>query len=181
MCSAQKLNKESNNIQPCILFSFPTFETVHRSTSRSNCYSFLTLIQVSQETSKGVWYSYLFKNFPQFLAIHLVKGFSIINEAEVDVFLELPCLLHHPKRIGNLIIGSSASSKSSLYIWKFLVHILLKPSCCSIIKSCLTLCNSMNYSTTSFSVLHYLPEFAQIHGHWVSDANYLILCHPLLL
>ena len=181
MCSAQKLNKESNNIQPCILFSFPTFETVHRCTSRSNCYSFLTLIQVSQETSKGVWYSYLFKNFPQFLAIHLVKGFSIINEAEVDVFLELPCLLHHPKRIGNLIIGSSASSKSSLYIWKFLVHILLKPSCCSITKSCLTLCNSVNYSTTSFSVLHYLPEFAQIHGHWVSDANYLILCHPLLL
>ena len=162
MYSAQKLNKESNNIQHCILYSFPTFETVHCSTSRSNCYSFSTLIQVSQETGKGVC---LFKNFPQFVATHLVKGFSIISEAEVDVLLELPCLLHHPKSVGNLIIGSSASSKSSLYIWKFLVHVLLKPSCCSITKSCLTVCNSMNYSTTSFSVLHYLPEFAQIDGH----------------
>ena len=75
-----------------------------------------------------VWYSHLFKNFPQFAVTHKIKGFSVINEAEVDVFVEFPCFLHDPTRVGNLISGSSASLKPSLYIWKFLVHILLKPS-----------------------------------------------------
>ena len=75
-----------------------------------------------------VWYLHLFKNFPQFVVVHTVKGFSAVNEAEVDVVLELPCFLYDPTDIGNLISGSSAFSKSSLYIWKFLVHILLKPS-----------------------------------------------------
>ena len=73
-----------------------------------------------------VWYSHLFKNFPQFVVIHTVKAFSIVNEA--DVFLEFPCFLHDPVNVGNLISGSSASSKPSLHNWKFLVHILLKPS-----------------------------------------------------
>ena len=72
-----------------------------------------------------VWYSHLLKTFPQFVVIHTNKGFSIVNE-EVDVFLELSCFLHYPANVGNLISGSSASSKSSLYICKFLVHILLK-------------------------------------------------------
>ena len=93
----------------------------------SNC-CFLTCIQVSQEIGKVVWYSHLFKNFPQSVVIHTVKGFSIVNEAEVDVFLEFPCFLSDPVDIGNLISGSSAFSKSSLYIWKFSVHLLLKPS-----------------------------------------------------
>ena len=75
-----------------------------------------------------VWYSNLFKNFPQFVAIYTVKGFSIVNEAEVDVFLEISSFLYDPMDIGNLISGSSAFSKSSLNIWKFSVHILLKPS-----------------------------------------------------
>ena len=75
-----------------------------------------------------VWYSQLFKNFPEFVVIHTVKGFGIVNEAEVDVFLELSCFFYDPMYVGNLISGSSAFSKSSLYIWKFLVHILLKPS-----------------------------------------------------
>ena len=75
-----------------------------------------------------VWYSRLFKNFPQFAVIHTVKGFSVVNEAVVDVFLESPCFLHDPTNVGNLISGSSAFSKSSLYIWKFSVHVLLKPS-----------------------------------------------------
>ena len=75
-----------------------------------------------------VWYSQLFKNFPEFVVIHTVKGFGIVNEAEVDVFLELSCFFYDPMDVGNLISGSSAFSKSSLYIWKFLVHILLKPS-----------------------------------------------------
>ena len=75
-----------------------------------------------------VWYSHLFKNFPQFFVIHTIKGFSIVNEAEVDVFLELSCFLYDLRDAGNLISGSSAFSKSSLYIWKFSVRILLKGS-----------------------------------------------------
>ena len=89
---------------------------------------FLTCIQVSQETGKVVWYSHLFKNFPHFVVIHTVKGFSIVNEVEVDVFLEFPCFFYDSTDVGKFISGSSAFSKSSLNIWKFLVHVLLKPS-----------------------------------------------------
>ena len=71
-----------------------------------------------------VWYSHLFKNFPQFVVIHTVKGFGIVSKAEVDVFLELSCFLDDPVDVGNLISGSSAFSKSSLNIWKFTVHVL---------------------------------------------------------
>ena len=74
-----------------------------------------------------VWYSCLFKNFPQFVVIHTVKGFGIVNKAEIDVFLELSCFFDDPEVVGNLISGSSAFSKSSLYIWKFTVYVLLKP------------------------------------------------------
>ena len=93
--------------------------------SGSNC-CFLTYIQVSQETGKVVWYSHLFMNFPH--VIHAVKGFSVVNEAEVDAFLEFPCFLHDLTNVDNLISGSYAFSKPILYIWKFSVHILLKPS-----------------------------------------------------
>ena len=74
-----------------------------------------------------VWYSYLFQNFPQFIVIHTVKGFGIVNKAEADVFLELSCFFDDLADVGNLISGSSIFSKSSLNIWNFLVHILLKP------------------------------------------------------
>ena len=74
-----------------------------------------------------VWYSHVFKNVPQFVVIHTVKGFGIDNKAEVDVFLELSCFFHDPADVGNLNSGSSASSQSSLNIWKFRVHVLLKP------------------------------------------------------
>ena len=74
-----------------------------------------------------VWYSHLFKNFPQFIVIHTIKGFGIVNKAKVDVFLELSCFFNEPKDVGNLISGSSAFSKSSLNIWKFMFHVLLKP------------------------------------------------------
>ena len=94
--------------------------------SGSNC-CFLNCIQVSQEAVKVVWYPYLFKNFPQFIVIHTVKGFSVVNEAEVDVFLEIPCFFNDPTNVGNLISGSSAFSKSNLYIWKFSVPYL--PGC----------------------------------------------------
>ena len=84
-------------------------------------------MQISQEVCQVVWYSHLFKNFPQFVVIHTVKGFGIINKAEVDVFLELSCFFDELTDVGNLISGSSAFSKSSLTIWKFIVHVLLKP------------------------------------------------------
>ena len=74
-----------------------------------------------------VWYSHLFKGFPQFVVIHTVKGFEIVNKAEVDVFLECSCFFNDPMDVGNLISDSSAFSKTSLNIWKFTVHILLKP------------------------------------------------------
>ena len=74
-----------------------------------------------------VWYSHLFQNFPQFIVIHTVKGFDIVNKAEVDAFLELSCFFHDPADVGNLISGSSAFSKTSLTIWTFTVPILLKP------------------------------------------------------
>ena len=74
-----------------------------------------------------VWCSYLFQNFPQFIVIHTVKGFGIVNKAEIDVFLELSCFFDDPADVGNLISGSSAFSKTSLNIWKFTVHVLLKP------------------------------------------------------
>ena len=72
-------------------------------------------------------YSHLFKNFPQFVVIHTIKGFSMVNEAEIDDFLELSCFFDDPTDVGNLISGSSAFSKTSLNIWKFMVHVLLKP------------------------------------------------------
>ena len=75
-----------------------------------------------------VWYSHLFKNFPQFVVMHTVKGFDVVSKAEVDVFLALSCFSYDPTDVGNLISGSSAFSKSSLNIWKFMVHVLLKPS-----------------------------------------------------
>ena len=74
-----------------------------------------------------VWYSHLFKNVAQFIVIHIVKGFSVGNKAKVDVFLEFSCFFDDPTYVGNLISGSSAFLKSSLNIWKFLVHVLLKP------------------------------------------------------
>ena len=72
-----------------------------------------------------VWYSHLLKNFPQFIMIHIVRGFGIVNKAEIDVFLELSCFFDDPADVGNLIPDSSAFSKTSLNIWKFMVHILL--------------------------------------------------------
>ena len=88
----------------------------------------LTCIQITQEAVKVVWYSHLFKNFLQFVVIHIVKGFSIVSEEEVYVLLEVSCSFYDPTDVGNLISGYSAFSKSSLNIWKFSVHILLKPS-----------------------------------------------------
>ena len=85
-------------------------------------------MQVSQETVKMVWYSHLLKSFSQFIMIHTVKGFSVVDETEIDNFLEFPSFLYDPVSVGNLISDSSSFSKPDLDIWQFLVHIMLKPS-----------------------------------------------------
>ena len=108
------------------MYSFSYLEPVCCSMSSSNC-CFLTCIQISQEAGQVVWYSHLLKNFPQFIVIHTVKGFGIVNKAEIDVFLELSSFFDDPADVGNLISGSSAFSKTSLNIGKFTVHVLLKP------------------------------------------------------
>ena len=108
-----------------LTYSFPDLEPVC-SMSSSNC-CLLTCIQISQEAGKVVWYSHLLKHFPQFVVIHIVKGFSIVSEAEVDGFVKISCFLYDPTDIGNLISGPSAFSKSMLNIWKFTIHVLLNP------------------------------------------------------
>ena len=109
------------------MYSFPNFEPVCCPMSFSN-YCSLTCIQVSQEAGEVVWYSHLCQNFPQFVVIHIVKGFSVVNEEEVDVFLELSWFFYNPLDVDNLISGSSVFYNSNLNIWKFLVHVLLRPS-----------------------------------------------------
>ena len=105
------------------MYSFPNFDPVCCSMSSSNC-CFLTCIQVSQEADKVVWYSHLFKNFPQWWST--VKDFSIVSEAEVDVFLKFSCFFYAPTDVGNLISDSSAFFKIQLIHWKLLIHVLLK-------------------------------------------------------
>ena len=108
------------------MYPFSYLEPVCCSMSSSKC-CFLTYIQISQEAAQVVWYSHLLLNFQQFIVIHTVKGFGIVNKAERDVFLELSWTFNDAADVGNLISGSSALSKSSLNIWKFTVHVLLKP------------------------------------------------------
>ena len=104
-----------------LTYSFTNLEPVHCSMSGSNC-CFLNCVQISQEVGKVVWYFHLFKNFPQFAVIHTVKGFNVVNDAEVDVFLEFSCFFYDPIVVDNLISCSSTFSKFSLNTWKFLVH-----------------------------------------------------------
>src|SRR5574341_606737 len=125
MYSAYKLNKQGGQYT-ALTYSFSCLEPVCCSMSNSNCF-FLICIQISQEAGQVVCYSHHLKNFPQFIVIHTVKGFGIVNKAEIYVFLELSCFFHDPVDVGNLISGSSAFSKTSLSIRKFTVPILLKP------------------------------------------------------
>ena len=108
------------------MYYIPNFKPVHCSMSGSNC-CFLTCIQVLQEASKVLWYSHLLKNFPQFAVIHSVKSFMQSMKQKQTFFLKFSCFFNDPTDVGNLISGSSAFSKTSLSIWKFTVHILLKP------------------------------------------------------
>ena len=134
-----------------------------------------------------IWYAHLFQNFPQFIVIHIVKGFDVVNKA-VDVFLKLSCFFDDPTDVGNLISGSSAFSKSSLNNWKFMVHVLLKPGLenfehyfqfssvqsSSVAQSCSTLCDP---NMPGLPVHHQLLEPNQTHVHRVSDA--IQPSHPL--
>ena len=92
--------------------------------SSSSC-CFLTCIQVSQEAGQVAWYAHLFQNFPQFIVIHTIKGFELVHKAEIDVYLEVSCFFDDPADVGSLISGSSAFSKTSLNIWKFMVVLFI--------------------------------------------------------
>ena len=144
---------------------------------------FWTCIQIPQEADKVVWYSHLFKNSPQFVVIHTVKGFGIANEAEVDVFLEFSCFFYDPMDVGNLISGSSAFSKSNLNIWKFSVHILLKASLQNFelyFVSVLDVCRSMNILWHCLSLelewklLWPLLSFPSLLAYWVQHFHSII-------
>ena len=106
-------------------FSFSYLEPVCCSMSSSNC-CFLTWIQVSQEAGQVVWYFHLFQNFPPFIVIHTVKGFGIVNKAEINTYLEFSCFFYDSADVGNLISGFSVFSKTSLNVWNFMVYVLLK-------------------------------------------------------
>ena len=107
------------------MYLFSDLEPVCCSMSSSNC-CFLTYIHIFQKAGQVIWYSHLLKNFPQLVVNHMVKGFGVVNKAVVRCFLDLSCFINDPADVGNLISGS-AFSKFSLNIWKFMVHLLLKP------------------------------------------------------
>ena len=130
-------------------------------------------MQVSQKTGKMAWYSHLFKSFPQCAMIRALKGFSVVDETEVDVFLEFPCFLYDPANVDNLISGSSFFSKPSLDIWKFLVHIRLKRSLPDF-KHDLTL---MGDERTCLMVSTFFGTTLLVN--WDEDRPFSVLC-PLL-
>ena len=107
------------------MYSFPSLEPICCFMSSSNC-CFLNSTQISQEAGQEVWYSHLFKNFPVCCDPH-IKGFSVVKEAGVDVSYRIPLLFYDPKDVGSLMSGLSDFLKSNLYIWRFTVHVLLKP------------------------------------------------------
>ena len=138
-----------------------------------------------------IWYSHLFKNFLQFIMIHTVKGFGIVNKAEVDVFLELSCFFNDPMDVGNLISGSSAFSKSSLNIWKFTVQVLLKPGLENFEHYFASVCDECNRVVVwtffgiaflwdwsenwLFPVLWPLLSFSSLLAYWVQHFHSIIL------
>ena len=156
----------------------------------SSNWCFLTYIQVSQEAGQVVWYSHLFQNFPQFIVIHTVKGFGLVNKAEINVFLELSCFFHDPADVGSLISGSSAFSKTSLNIREFTVHVLLKPSLDNFEHYFTSVWDEWNYAVVwtffgisflwnwnencPFPVLWPLLSFANLLTYWVQHFHSII-------
>ena len=153
------------------------------------CY-FLTGIQVSQQSGKVVWYSHFLKNFPPFVGIHTVKCFGIVNKPKVDVFLEFCSFFCAPTDVGNLISGFSTFSKSTLNIWKFSVHVLLKPSLkdfehyfasmwnecnCVVVSTFLWHCPSLGLEwKLTFSSLWPLLCFPNLLAYWVHHFHSII-------
>ena len=136
-------------------------------------------IQISQEAVQVVWYSHLFKNFAHFVVTHTVKGFRIVSKAEIDVFLELSCFFDDLRDVGNLISGSSAFSKSILNIWKFLVHILLRPSLKDFEHYLASIWNECNCTVvwTFLSLPSLGPNLFQSRGYcWVFQICWHIDC-----
>ena len=174
------------------MYSFSYLELACFSMSSSNC-CFLTCIQVSQEAGQLVWYSHLFQNFPQFIVIHTVKVFGIVNTAEIDVFLELSCFFDDPTDVGNLISDSSDFSKSSCNIWYSEFHILLKPDLenfehyitsvwdehnCAIVWAFFGTAFLWDWNENwSFPVLWPLLSFANLLPYWVQDFHSIIFCN----
>ena len=171
------------------MHSFPYLKPVCCSMSSSKC-CFLTSIQISQEAGQVVWYSHLFQNFPQFIVIHTVEGFGIVNKAEIDVFLEFSCFSYDTADVSNLISASSAFSKSSLNIWKFSVHILLKPGLENFEHYFASIWNECNCAVVwtffgiaflwdwnenwSFPVLRPLLSFPNLLAHWLQHFHSII-------
>ena len=171
------------------MYSFPNLEPVCCFMSSSN-YCFLTCIQISQEAGQVAWYFHLFKNFPQFVVIHTVQGFGTVNKAEVDVFQELSCFSCNPMDVGNLISGSSVFSKSSLNIWKFTVHILLKSNLenfehyfasvwdecnCVVVWTFFAIAFLWDWNENwSFPVLWPLMSFPNLLAYWVQHFHSII-------
>ena len=164
-------------------------EPVCCSMSRSNC-CFLPCIPISQEAGEVVWNSHLIKNFPPFVLIYTVKGFGVVNKTEVDDFLELSCFFYDPVNIGNLISGSSAFSKSSMNIWKFMVHVLLKPGLenfehyfasvwdkcnCAVVWAFFGIAFLRDWNENwPFSVLWSLLSFPNLLGYWLQHFHSII-------
>ena len=170
------------------MYSFPNLEPVCFSMSSSNC-CFLTCIQVSQEEGKMAWYSHLFKNYPVCCDLHSQR-LEHSQWSKVDFFLDFSCFFYDPVDVGNLISGSYAFSKTSLYIWKFLVHVLLKPGLENFEHYFATMCNECNCAVVwvffgiaffwgwsenwSFPVLWPLPSFTNLLAYWVHSFHNII-------
>ena len=172
------------------MYSFSYLEPVCCSMSSSNC-CLLTCIQASQEAGQVVWYSHLFfRIFHSFFVIHRVKDFGVVNEAEIDVFLELSCFFHDPADFGNFISGSSAFSKTSLNICKFMVHESLKPGLVNFVQYLTSMWNECNCVAVwgffgiaflwdwnknwSFLVLWPLLSFPNLMTWWMQHINSII-------
>ena len=154
------------------------FGTSPCSMSHPNC-CFLACIQISQDAGKVVWYFHFLENFPQFFVIHTVKGFSIVNEAEADVFLEFSCFPYGLMDAGNLISSSSGFSKSSLNTQKFSVHILLKPGLENFEHYCASMWNEYNCIMFEHSLA--LPFFWDWNENWPFPVLWPLLSFPNLL